>query len=210
MYNGIGLTTPRGSGTNGYVQGNCSAIRSKKNKHHGKPSDKKDLEKIKTPNVELLMHEEKKKIEIELYKLKSELIKKGELSQEEIDAKISEERTTRMKKVQEKFNQSSDSSKSKTLDDTRDGIKSHQPSEQHSEKADKFKKALGIDKEYKKHGITNDEDGSLLAFDPTVKEMLKKRKEKPESSEKTKKRRKKSKEESSDSSDSDSSSDSSL
>ena len=32
MYNGIGLTTQRGSGTNGYVQRNLSFVREKKDR----------------------------------------------------------------------------------------------------------------------------------------------------------------------------------
>ncbi|CAG5994583.1 unnamed protein product, partial [Menidia menidia] len=46
MYNGIGLTTPRGSGTNGYVQRNLSSLRVKRPRdERGGERDEKDRER---------------------------------------------------------------------------------------------------------------------------------------------------------------------
>lgn len=67
MYNGIGLQTARGSGTNGYVQRNWAVVRPK-------PKDlayrtEEDLSKLdaasnRQPNKEILDHERKRKIEL--------------------------------------------------------------------------------------------------------------------------------------------------
>ena len=71
MYNGIGLTTARGSGTSGYVQKNLSIIKAKNNtnykeilqefKNNPAPAKKK-------ANNELIEHEKKHKIENEIFK----------------------------------------------------------------------------------------------------------------------------------------------
>ena len=52
MYNGIGLTTPRGSGTSGYVQKNLSFV--KPNQQRSRDDFLKDLQALK---VRLLKHE---------------------------------------------------------------------------------------------------------------------------------------------------------
>ena len=68
MYNGIGLTTPRGSGTNGYVQRNLSALRFTKNHQSYEEVDKQaevfEQRLGKAPNRGLIEHEKKRKIEI--------------------------------------------------------------------------------------------------------------------------------------------------
>ena len=181
MYNGIGLTTPRGSGTNGYVQRNYSAVsnsRDKNKKHNHRSSEKKDLEKIKSKDVELILHDEKKKVEIELFKLKAELSKKGELLPEDIEEKITEERRIRMTKIQEKFKSKSDVTPNAESEDLfKDTHETNHP------KNEQFKKALKLDEHFKKYGIKNDDDAQFLAFDPEVREMMLKRKQQTSASE---------------------------
>ena len=80
MYNGIGLTTPRGSGTSGYVQKNVAAIRNRREKVEYK-SDA-DLAKLerglqKQPNKEILEHEWKRKIELKCVELQDQLEEQG-------------------------------------------------------------------------------------------------------------------------------------
>jgi len=59
MYNGIGLTTPRGSGTNGYVQKNASFFQQIKPKINYKdPVAPPPIQR--TPNREIIEHEKKK------------------------------------------------------------------------------------------------------------------------------------------------------
>jgi cwf21. len=80
MYNGIGLTTARGSGTNGYVQRNWSLVRKTKEKTNLKTE--KDLERMdamnnKQPNREILDHEKKRKIELQCLELQELLEEQG-------------------------------------------------------------------------------------------------------------------------------------
>lgn len=80
MYNGIGLTTPRGSGTNGYVQRNWAAVKKTKEKINYR--NEGDLERIdsagnKQPNSEILDHERKRKIEIKCLELEEVLEGQG-------------------------------------------------------------------------------------------------------------------------------------
>lgn len=67
MYNGIGLATARGSGTNGHVQRNWALVRPKeKEKTYRTEEDIAALEAstFKQPNKEILDHERKRKIEL--------------------------------------------------------------------------------------------------------------------------------------------------
>ncbi len=80
MYNGIGLTTPRGSGTNGYVQRNFAAVKNRKEKvEYKSDADLARLERSlhQQPNQEILEHEWKRKIELKCLLLQEELEEQG-------------------------------------------------------------------------------------------------------------------------------------
>lgn len=68
MYNGIGLQTARGSGTNGHVQRNFAFVRQTKkdNVNYRTEEDiaKLDMQTNRQPNLEILDHERKRKIEV--------------------------------------------------------------------------------------------------------------------------------------------------
>ncbi|KAI0036000.1 hypothetical protein K488DRAFT_28959, partial [Vararia minispora EC-137] len=73
MYNGIGLTTPRGSGTNGYVVRNLSALRS-----HDRMQDRQSAwdaapPKHREPDQEILEHERKRQVEVKCLELQLQL-----------------------------------------------------------------------------------------------------------------------------------------
>ena len=70
MYNGIGLQTARGSGTNGYVQRNLGFIRSHKDpvKYKTEEEIRKTAEIRKEPNQGILDHERKRKLEVKKIK----------------------------------------------------------------------------------------------------------------------------------------------
>lgn len=81
MYNAIGLPTPRGSGTNGYVQRNWASLpKSKDRKHY---SDQ-DIEKLnltlRKPNNDILDHEKKRKIEVKCMEYEQKLEDQGYVS----------------------------------------------------------------------------------------------------------------------------------
>ncbi|KAH9077408.1 hypothetical protein EDB83DRAFT_1706187 [Lactarius deliciosus] len=73
MYNGIGLTTPRGSGTNGYVVRNLSAVRSRDTPHDRANAWDAAPPKHREPDKEILEHERKRKVEVKCLELQLEL-----------------------------------------------------------------------------------------------------------------------------------------
>ena len=99
MYNGIGLTTPRGSATSGHVTRNLTYVkpdffRNKVNLNSGNNSNKDQLTDKKSRNKgneEILKHNEKRRIEALLFELQENLIEEG-LSDKEIESRINERR----------------------------------------------------------------------------------------------------------------------
>lgn len=67
MYNGIGLPTPRGSGTNGHVQRNWALVKPRdRDKTYKSEQELATLDAAsnRQPNKEILDHERKRKIEL--------------------------------------------------------------------------------------------------------------------------------------------------
>ena len=89
-YNGIGLSTPRGSATSGHVTKNLSYVKRKEplrnnreefsNESHARPI-----------NNDILNHNKKRLIESKLYELTEAMIEQG-FDDEEIEMKINEKR----------------------------------------------------------------------------------------------------------------------
>ena len=90
-YNGIGLSTARGSGTNGYVQRNLSNVKAKPvfRKETVNYLEAPEHQLSRPPNKEILDHERKRMVEIKCLELEDELVERG-LDQEEIDEKVDE------------------------------------------------------------------------------------------------------------------------
>ncbi|KAG6832912.1 hypothetical protein H0H92_004796 [Tricholoma furcatifolium] len=87
MYNGIGLTTPRGSGTNGYVVRNLSALRSHQTSQDRASAWETAPPKHREPDEAILEHERKRKVEVKCLELQLELEDKG-VDEEEIEQKV--------------------------------------------------------------------------------------------------------------------------
>lgn len=96
MYNGIGLQTARGSGTNGYVQTNKFFIRPRTNKvvmdsSKGYESGQGMAGVTRKPNKDILEHDRKRKIQLKLLVLEEKLIDQG-YTDAEIAEKLDEAR----------------------------------------------------------------------------------------------------------------------
>lgn len=76
MYNGIGLTTPRGSGTNGYVVRNLSTLRSYQSTQDRQAAWDAAPPKHREPDQAILEHERMRKVEIKCLELQLELEEK--------------------------------------------------------------------------------------------------------------------------------------
>ncbi|KAH6932244.1 hypothetical protein HPB50_004046 [Hyalomma asiaticum] len=81
MYNGIGLQTARGSGTNGYVQRNLSLVQRSRDKVSYKTEEdiqRLDAQLIRKANSEILDHERKRKLEIKCLELQETMEEQGD------------------------------------------------------------------------------------------------------------------------------------
>ncbi|KAH3675658.1 hypothetical protein WICMUC_002575 [Wickerhamomyces mucosus] len=94
-YNGIGLSTARGSGTNGYIQKNVTHKNSLTS-YQKRQSQKKLDSKLKTSNVtldsikdqELEIHNRKREIELKISEFRDKLEENDDLSDTEIEEKV--------------------------------------------------------------------------------------------------------------------------
>lgn len=80
MYNGIGLQTARGSGTNGYVQRNLSLVKQIKKPVEYKSEDdfaRLERELNRAPNQEILEHQNKRQIELKCLEMREQMEQQG-------------------------------------------------------------------------------------------------------------------------------------
>jgi len=80
MYNGIGLQTARGSGTNGYVTRNLSFVKQIKTKIEYRTEEdfkKLEAEVNRVPNQEILEHQKKRQIEVKCLEMQELLEEQG-------------------------------------------------------------------------------------------------------------------------------------
>ena len=97
MYNGIGIKSSRGTGTNGYVTRNLGAVRPARRRRDDSWKDNSRLKKRK-PNKDILEHKRKREIEVKVFELRDELEEKG-MDEEEIERRCKELRETLKSKV---------------------------------------------------------------------------------------------------------------
>ncbi|RWS30236.1 hypothetical protein B4U80_00615 [Leptotrombidium deliense] len=167
MYNGIGLATARGSGTNAYVQKNLSFTNKLKQKVEYKTEE--DIRKLEATvnrpaNQAILAHQRKRQIELKCLEMREKMEEEG-YSEEEIGKKVAAHRETltakaeeaaRMKEMLFKFDENG-----------RPFVKeTHQMAEINQERNDKLKRALGIN--------DNFVEGSSLDIDRRSKEIVEK------------------------------------
>ena len=77
MYNNIGLPTPRGSGTNGYIQRNLAAVRPITSSR-AEPDRSKDRGTYgKRTSEEIQEHNRKRRVYVKCYELREQLEKQG-------------------------------------------------------------------------------------------------------------------------------------
>ena len=60
----LGLSTPRGSGTNGYVQKNLGFVKPRPKLEYRVPEEDDKLQLRRKPNQEILEHEKKRELEL--------------------------------------------------------------------------------------------------------------------------------------------------
>ncbi|KAH7125551.1 cwf21 domain-containing protein [Dendryphion nanum] len=140
MSENVGLSTPRGSGTSGYVQKNRSLLR---------PRDKtapypKDWDQAKhrqrQPDQEILEHEAKREIEVKVFELRDKLEEEG-VDEDDIDDQCAALR----KKLED------ERKAGKGTGSNARNLKSHQVhdlAKAKIEESERLRKALGISADY--------------------------------------------------------------
>ncbi|TVY16249.1 Pre-mRNA-splicing factor CWC21 [Lachnellula arida] len=138
MSSNVGLSTPRGSGTSGYVQRNLAHLRPR---DQGKPYST-DFDSMKhrqrQPDKEILEHDRKRDIEVKVFELRDRL------EDEEVDE---EEIETQTEALRRKLTKESERGGGQV----KKGLKMHQVHELAQAKIkqdDRFRSALGIGRDY--------------------------------------------------------------
>ncbi|XP_071050246.1 SRRM2 protein homolog rsr-2 isoform X5 [Onthophagus taurus] len=167
MYNGIGLATPRGSGTNGHVQRNWALVKPReKEKNYKTESELAVLDTAanKQPNKEILDHERKRKIELKCTEFADILEEQG-YSEEAIKNKVNNYRNMLM---------GHDGKLEKTVDQWGRVCvtETHQVAEAQQEKNARLREAFGISEYFV--------DGSSFDPDRQAKEQLAKQEKEKE------------------------------
>ena len=103
MYNGIGLATVRGSGTNGYVQKNMafvSAHRAAERRGNAKPKERREVAEPKGPNAEIVAHNRKRAVEVKVFRLR-EALEAQDVPEAQVDEKCDALRARLLRELDE-------------------------------------------------------------------------------------------------------------
>merc|ERR1712000_665952 len=104
MSDNVGLSTPRGSGTSGYVQRNLAHIRPR---DRGAPYPPKDSDALRhrprQPDQGILDHERKRAVALKVYELRLELLDEMEKEEEELNEEELKELNEKCSKLREKL-----------------------------------------------------------------------------------------------------------
>ncbi|KAK7514976.1 pre-mRNA-splicing factor CWC21 [Phyllosticta citriasiana] len=143
MSSNVGLSTPRGSGTSGYVQRNLSLLKPRDQAApYSKDYDQVKQHRQRQPDREILEHDRKRAIEVKVFELRDRLEDEG-VDEDDIDDQCDALRK-KLQKEAETSNDRMDKSKAQKL-------KSHQVHELAAakiEESEKLRKALGISADY--------------------------------------------------------------
>lgn len=157
MYNGIGLKTARGSGTNGYVTKNFAHVREGARKPYTPNSfDHVSKPDIKKANSQILMHEQRKKIESRLYDMRVRLEEKGNYTAQQIDEMITKERKELTEEAEHNLHKSQSrfgfakklvAQEREHYQNDKSGVESHEHVQARNRKNTLLAQALGINSE---------------------------------------------------------------
>ena len=109
-YNGIGLSSVRGTATSGHVQANRSHVRASRLRHqrenNRQTSERKRFNPVSASarergNKELQQHEQRRKLELHLLMLREDMEEAGMLTEAEMDSRINRERERQLGRQKE-------------------------------------------------------------------------------------------------------------
>ena len=136
MSSNVGLSTPRGSGTSGYVQRNLSSLKPRDNSY-GQPYPPRDsLPRQRKPDKDILAHDRAREIEVKVFELRDKLEDAGkdeDAIDEECDA-------FREKLTKEMTSGKGEGGKGRNLK----MYQVHEMAESKERESEKLRKALGL------------------------------------------------------------------
>ncbi|KAL8723821.1 MAG: hypothetical protein Q9181_007168 [Wetmoreana brouardii] len=150
MSSNVGLSTPRGSGTSGYVQRNLSSLRPREPFAPYPTTSSPAAHRQRQPNAEILEHDRLRQIEVQVYELRDKLEDEG-VDEEEIE--------TRTEGLRRKLLSLEDDGINRGERDRggagKKGLKVHQVHELAKakiEESERLRRALGIREDYEEGG----------------------------------------------------------
>ena len=141
MYNGIGLASVRGSGTNGYVQKNMAHVSRQRtaNRKEQRGTEPRPLVAPRKANTEIVDHNRKRAVEVKCLALQEELEEQG-LPDEQVEERVTALRSSLLAKLPPPGESSSGAG-------GRAG-ETHADAERKEAEAAALKKALGVSESY--------------------------------------------------------------
>ncbi|KAL8336298.1 hypothetical protein RB601_000220 [Gaeumannomyces tritici] len=147
MSDNVGLSTPRGSGTSGYVQRNLAHIRPR---DAAAPYPPRDLDGLRhrqrQPDKAILEHDRKREVEVKVFELRDKL-EEEEVDEDEIEKRCDE--------LRQKLLAESDRAAARGATAPRRDLKMHQVHELADAKireSERLRRALKISKDYEEGG----------------------------------------------------------
>ncbi|KAF2664851.1 cwf21-domain-containing protein [Microthyrium microscopicum] len=138
MSSNVGLSTPRGSGTSGYVQRNLSHLKPRDPRPTHNPAEYAS-HIPRAPDPAILEHERKRKIEVSCLELRDELEEEGKLDEDAIDEKVD--------KLRAKLSKESESASASTVK-RGEKLTTHEGARAKELESERVRKALGIGRDY--------------------------------------------------------------
>jgi len=147
MHNGIGLATPRGTATNGFVQRNLAYRRDRVNKRVTGYEEELEAPKVRKPNKEILEHQRKRNIELKLLEWAEETKVYDNHTEDEAEQLMADKRKE-LTELQEqgKLIMANDQAK-----------ETHQRSAAKEKELERFRQAMKIDRDYEPGNAFNEE-----------------------------------------------------
>lgn len=164
MSSNVGLTTPRGSGTSGYVQRNLSTLKPRAT-GYGQPYSLNDAArppKIRKPDEDILKHDRLREIEVKVMELRDKLEDEAKLEDDDIEEECDKLRKKLVEEMEKGGNRKS-GAKAKSY-------QVHELAEAKAKESERLRRALGL-----KAGKARDGDDAEDREHPMARQDRRKR-----------------------------------
>ncbi|KAK4214543.1 putative pre-mrna-splicing factor cwc21 protein, partial [Rhypophila decipiens] len=148
MSDNVGLSTPRGSGTSGYVQRNLAHFRRHDNGPYARDKDFSDMRHTqRKPDQGILEHDRKREVEVKVFELRDKL-EEQEVDEEEIEKQCDELRQKLLAEMERKQNGRPGAGGPGPLRKNLKMYQVHELAEAKIKESERLRQALRISKDY--------------------------------------------------------------